>query len=99
DVPEDVSPEPLGSTVSMQRDLPALLPAVAIPADHRVVFERLEVSELVAALSQRADGTIGAHFVDGTSDHYTLGNPGDQAQLLAEIATAEPARVANKFLM
>jgi len=99
DVPEDVSPEPLGPTVNIQRDLPALLPGVVIPADHRVVLERLEVSALVAALSRRADGTIGALFPDGTSDHYTLGNPGDQAQLFAEIATAEPARVENKFLM
>jgi hypothetical protein len=99
DVPEDVSPEPLGPTVTMARDLPAVLGAVAIPANHLVLVERLEVSALAAAMSRRADGTIGAFFLDGTSDHYTLGNPGDQAELLAQIASAEAARVANKFLM
>src|SRR5439155_3156201 len=63
------------------------------------VVERLEVSELAAALSRRADGTLGALFPDGTSASYTLGNPGDQSALLAQIATGEPARVENKFLM
>jgi hypothetical protein len=50
-------------------------------------------------VSQRADGTIGIQFPDDTSDSYTLGNPADQAVFRAQIATGEPARVENRFLM
>ena len=83
----------------MTIDLPAHLPAVAIPPGHQVVVDRLAVSALVAALSKRADGTIGIQFPDDTSDSYTLGNPADQAAFRAQIAMGEPARVANRFLM
>ncbi len=98
-VPEDVSPEPVGPTVAAEINLPALLPAVAIPAGCGVIVDRLAVGALVAAVSRRADGTIGVQFPDETSDSYTLGNPGDQAAFRAQMATGEPARVENRFLM
>jgi hypothetical protein len=98
-VPEGVSPEPVGPTVAVTIDLPAHLPAVAIPPGHQVVVDRLAVGALVAAVSQRADGTIGVQFPDETSDSYTLGNPADQSAFRAQIATGEPARVENRFLM
>lgn len=98
-VPEDVSPEPAGPTVAVTIDLPAHLPALAIPLGHQVVVDRLAVSALVAAVSQRADGTIGIQFPDETSDSYTLGDLADQAAFRAQIATGEPARVDNRFLM
>lgn len=99
DVPEDVSPEPVGPTVTVAIDLPAQLPAVAIPPAHQVVVDRLSVGALVAAVSKRADGTIGVQFPDETTDSYTLGNPADQSAFRAQIATGEPARVENRFLM
>lgn len=98
-VPEDVSPESVGATVTVPIDLPADLPAVAIPAGHQVVLDRLAVGALVEAVSQRADGTIGLQFPDETSDSYTLANPADHAAFRAQIATGEPARVENRFLL
>jgi hypothetical protein len=98
-VPEDVSPEPVGPTVAVTIDLPARLPVVAIPVGYQVVVDRLAVGALIAALSQRADGTIGVQFPDDTTDSYTLGNPADQEAMRTQIATGEPARIENRFLM
>jgi hypothetical protein len=98
-IPEDVSPEPLGATVAMTLDLAVLLSGVPVPAGHLVVVDRLEVGALIAALSRNTEGTIGALLPDGSSRSYTLGNPADQAALLAEIAQAEAARIENRFVM
>jgi hypothetical protein len=98
-VPEDVSPEPVGPTVSMTRDLVALLPSATIPPGHLVVVEHLQVGVLAAAMSRRTDGTIGVVFPDRTTTSFTLPNPADQAALLAAIATGEPAQIENRFLM
>jgi hypothetical protein len=99
DIPEDVSPEPVGATVAVTRELPALLPAVVIPAGHQVVVDHLEVGLLSAALSKRDDGTVGALFPDTSTASYTLANPADHAALRAQIATGEAARIENRFLM
>ena len=98
-VPEDVSPEPVGATVTVTRDLPTLLPDVVIPAGHLVTVDRFEMGMLAAALSRNPDGSFGVLFPDGTQSSYTLGNPSDQAALQAQIAAADPARIEGRFLM
>lgn len=97
-IPELVSPEPLGDTISVTIDLPALLPAVVVPAGHRVIVDRIPAGLLTSAMSRASGGAIGVQFPDGTTTTYTLANPGDQAALLAEIATGEPARVEGRFV-
>jgi hypothetical protein len=99
DVPEQVTAEPVGSTVGFVVDLPALLPALPVPAGHLVRLERLRLDRVVAAMSARADDTVGAALPDGTDAAYSLANPGDQASLLAEIRSGTPARVEGRFLM
>jgi hypothetical protein len=99
DVPEDVSPEPLGATVDVPMDLATLLPTVQIPPGHLLVVDRLEVSALIAALSRNTDGSIGVLLPDGSTASYSLGNPADQTALLGEIASGEAARIENRFLM
>jgi hypothetical protein len=98
-VPEDVSPEPAGDTVAVTVDLPTHLPAVVIPAGHSVVVDRFSIGALVSALSRRSDGTIGVRFPDQTTASYTPANSADQTAMLAELATSEPARIENRFLM
>lgn len=99
DVPELVTDEPAGETVTVLVDLPGLLPAVTIPAGHRVQFDRLGLDQVSARMSARADGTIGAALPGGVTQSYTLPNPTDQGDLLAQIRSSTPARVEGRFLM
>jgi hypothetical protein len=99
DVPEVVTDEPSGDTVSIRVDLPALLPGVGIPAGHDVLLERLSFDDVVTCVSARPDGTVGASLPDGTADGYTLANPDDHAALVAQIRSGTPARVEGRFLM
>ena len=99
DVPEVVVDEPAGDGVLAAIDLPALLASVAIPAGHLVQLDRIPLDGVVGCLRANADGTIGATFPGGTTASYTLANPSDQAALMAQIASGEPARVANRFLL
>ena len=98
-VPEVVVDEPAGDGVLVLVDLPALLPAVAIPAGHRVQLDRIALDEIVGCMSANADGTIGATFPGGATASYTLANPTDQADLIAQIRSGTPGRVENRFLM
>jgi hypothetical protein len=98
-VPEFVTDEPAGDEVLARIDLPALLPAVTIPAGHRVQLERVGVNALVACISARADNRIGATLPDGNTQSYTLANTADQSAFLAQIRTGTPARVEGRFLM
>ena len=99
DVPELVTDEPAGDAVAVAVDLPALLPAVTIPAGHRVVLERIGLDAVVACVSARTDGKIGATLPDGSTPSYTLANTADQAAFLAQIRTGTPGRVEGRFLM
>jgi hypothetical protein len=99
DVPELVTREPVGDTVSVDVDLSGLLPGVTIPAGHRVLVERIGLDRVVACMSAQADGSIGASLPDGTAASYAQPNPGDQAALLEQIRTATPARVEGRFLV
>jgi hypothetical protein len=100
DVPELVTAEPNAGSVSFDLDLPALLPAVTIPAGHLVTLEYLSMDRLLGMMSAPKDDQIHATFPDDNNDYsYTLANPGDHKTLLAEIRTGEPARVEGKFLM
>ena len=98
-VPEQASPEPMGNTVRVSLDLPALLPAITVAGNVRVVH-RLPASVLTTALSQaNSNGSFGVLFPDGTTASYTLANPADRAALMAEIASGEPVRVEGRFLV
>ena len=99
DVPELVTAEPAGDTVTVVIDLPALLPDVAVPAGHQVQLERLALGRVVTCLSANADATIGVRLPDGTVTSYTLANPGDQAALLAQIRSGTAASIEGRFLV
>ncbi len=99
DVPEVVTDEPVGDHVAVVVDLPTLLASVTVPSGHLVQFERLGLDRIVAALSARADGTVGAELPDRTTQNFTLANPTDHTDLLAQIRTGTPARVEGRFLM
>jgi hypothetical protein len=99
DVPELVTNEPAGETVTVRLDLPGLLPGVAVPAGHRVLLERIGLDRIVACMSARPDDTIGATLPDGTETGYTQPNPDDHTALLAEIRSGTPARVEGRFLL
>jgi hypothetical protein len=98
-VPEFVTDEPTPDGVVVRIDLPALLPAVTIPAGHRVQLERVGLNAIVACVSARADDKIGADLPDGTTQSYTLANAADQTAFLAQIRTGTPGRVEGRFLM
>jgi hypothetical protein len=99
DVPELVTAEPSGDAVVVTVDPAALLPSAPVPAGHRVQLERIALSTVVSFLGANADDTIRAELPDGTTTSYTLGNPDDQAALLAQIRTGTPARVEGRFLV
>ena len=98
-VPEVVVDEPAGDGVLALVDLPALLPAVTIPAGHRVQLDRIALDEVVGCMRANANGTIGATFPGGATSSYTLANPTDQADLIEQIRSGTPARVENRFLL
>jgi hypothetical protein len=99
DVPELVTDEPAGETVTVGLDLPGQLPAGAVPAGHRVLLERIGLDRIVACMSARDNDTVGAMLPDGTETSYTQPNPDDQAALLAAIRSGTPARLGGRFLM
>lgn len=99
DVPEQVTDEPVDENIAVQINLPALLPTVAIPAGHKVKFERMSFDVLTPLIGANPDDTIGVVLPDGTTDSYTLGDPTDQSDFLAQIRTGVAGRVENKFLM
>jgi hypothetical protein len=98
-VPEQVADETPAELVPVRLDLGALLPAVSIPASHRVALERLGADALVSLISARNDNAIGVALPDGSSTSYVLANPADQAAFLAQIRSRTPARVEGRFLM
>ena len=54
-VPEVVIDEPAGDGVLALVDLPALLPAVTIPAGHRVQLDRIALDDVVGCMSANAE--------------------------------------------
>jgi hypothetical protein len=98
-VPETVTDEPAGETVAVPLALPSLVPGVSVPAGHLVQLERLTLDDVAACMSANANDTIGGRLPDRTTPSYTLANPTDQAQLLAQIRSGTPARVEGRFLM
>lgn len=98
DVPELLSAEPALADIAVRLDLPALLPALTIPPGHRLRLERLPSNELLQFLQPLADDTIGVTLPDGSSSSYTLANPRDQSDFLAQLRSGEPARIEGRFL-
>ena len=99
DVPELVTVEPAGESVTVGVDLPALLADLTVPAGHRVKLERIGLDRIVGCMGANADDTISATLPDGTVTSYAQPNPGDHAALLAQIRTGTPAQVEGRFLM
>jgi hypothetical protein len=99
DVPELVTDEPAGETVTVVVDLPGLLPDLTVPAGHRVQFERLGLDRIADCLGANQNDTISATLPGGTATSYTQSNPDDQAELLAQIRSGTPARVEGRFLI
>ncbi|MDQ3136266.1 MAG: hypothetical protein M3Q93_01600 [Gemmatimonadota bacterium] len=99
DVPERVTREPTGDTVTATIDLPALLPGVVVPAGHRVVIERVGFDALVTRIGARPDDRIRVTFPDETATDYALANPGDQADFLQQIRAGVASQVEGRFLM
>ena len=97
-IPELLSPEPSGDTVTIRLDLPGLLPTAVIPAAHQVVVERVSAGGLISMLSRPAGSGIAVRFPDNTTATYTLANPADTATLRAELATGQPAQVEGRFV-
>lgn len=98
-VPEVVVDEPAGDGVLALVDLPALLPAVTVPAGHKVQLDRIALDDIVGCMRANANGTIGATLPGGATPSYTLANPTDQADLIEQIRSGTPARVENRFLL
>lgn len=98
-VPESVTREPAGETVTQRIDLPALLPGVVVPANYTVLVEQISIDTLLTFVTARADDQIGVTFPDDSTTTYTLGNPGDQTAFLAQLRTGMAARVEGRFAM
>ncbi len=99
DVPEQVTDEPAAKTIAVNIDLPALLPAVVIPPAHKVKIERISFAVLTPLVSANSNDTIGVELPGAAPTSYTLGNPTDHANFLAQIRAGIPGRVENKFLV
>lgn len=99
-VPEVLTKEPVSGEISLRVNLPALFAgSVTIPAGHKVIVEQLPISAIIVFLGASAGGQFQASFPGQPVSSYTLGNPGDQANFLAQIRSGEPASIEGKFLM
>jgi hypothetical protein len=96
-VPEEVTDEPAGETVTIQLDLPSLLPSV--PTGSTYTLDRLNLDEVLGCIGVNPDDTIRAALPDGSSTSYALANPTDQQDMVDQIRTGTPALVENRFLM
>ena len=99
DVPELVTAEPAGESVTVVVDLPVLLADLTVPAGHEVKLERIGLDRIVACMGANADDTISATLPGGIVTSFTQPNPDDQSALLAQIRTGTPAEVEGRFLM
>ncbi len=99
DVPELVTAEPAGPTVSAAVELAALLPAVSVPPGHLVQLERIALGSVIACLGTGPGDMLRVAFPDGAQATYTLPNPGDHAAALAQVRSGVPASVEGRFLM
>src|SRR6266404_6230996 len=90
---------PAAKTIAVNIDLPALLPAVVIPPAHKVKIERISFAVLTPLVSANSNDTIAVELPGGAPTSYTLGNPTDHANFLAQIRAGIPGRVENKFLV
>jgi hypothetical protein len=111
DVPTILLDELEGETISHTLDLPALLPLLP---QQRFLVERISAADITALIGRTDDGRIRFELPPGETatapagtvhvfrygeDPAGPGTDSDQMELLQAIATGEPARIANKFLM
>jgi hypothetical protein len=99
DVPEQVTDEPSAGSVTVTLDLITLLSEVTIPTGHRLILDRINAGAILNCMSAQPDDSIGARLPNGAHTTYVLGNPSDQAALLAQIRSSEPARVEGRFVV
>lgn len=98
DVPELRCDEPVGADVRAVVDLPALLTGATVPAGHRLVVERLALSEVSAAFRVTGD-RIDLQPPDGAAVEYQLTDATDRAALLTQLRSGVPGTVERRFLM
>jgi hypothetical protein len=98
-VPEQVTREPGETAVNIELDLDALLSAIPVPAGHRVAMERVTVNDLAPIIRADSDDRIGVTFPGGGTTSYVLANPQDQADLLRQIRSANPALIEGRFFL
>jgi len=98
DVPELITEEPTGRQVLVTLDLPSLLPG-ALPAGEPIALDRCSIDTLLSITVLNAQNQLQLLFKDGTSQLVTFPNPGDEAAVVATLQSANPERMATRFLM
>lgn len=100
DVPEILTKEPVGGSVSRSLNLPGLFAGtITVPGGHKVVLEQLPVSAITIYLGTNDDDEIEVTFPGQSPSTYTLGNPDDQTDFLAQIRSGEPSSIEGRFIM
>ena len=98
DVPEFITEEPTGRQVLVTLDLPSLLPGVLAPGEP-IALDRCSIDTLLSITVLDAQSRVQLLFKDGTSQIVTFPNPSDEAAVVATLQSANPERMATRFLM
>lgn len=97
DVPELVTDEPAGRSILVALDLAALLGG-ALPAGAPVAVARCSSDDLLSRVAL-SGGVVVLTRPDGGHDTIAFPNPGDHAAVVATLSSADPQRLANRYLL
>jgi hypothetical protein len=97
DVPEIVTDEPTGRSLSVAFDGSALLSG-AIAAAASVALERCPLDAILAITSSSA-GMVVLRRADGTLQTVSFPNPADETAVLAGLASDNPERLASRYML
>ena len=98
DVPELVTEEPGDRQILVSLDVGALLPG-ALPAGTPIGMDRCSIDTLFSITSLNASNQVQLAMNDGASQIVTFPNPGDEAEVVATLQSANPERMASRYLM
>jgi hypothetical protein len=98
DVPELIGEEPTGRQILVALDLPAALPG-ALAANEPIGLERCAVETILSITSLNPANQIELRMLDGTSQTISYPNPEDEAAVVAMLQSANPERVATRYLL